>query len=151
MSRIEEGTYRVRGVVGSEQWSPEGQTPCVWIDLDLLDLGEQKTTFLYLTDGALKWTKERLRALGWRDEDGEDLSRIGDNEALARVFYEEFEGKERMKVEIVTGGGAIKMSEQASPAYKRKLGAVLRGGAVARPASPRTAAPPPASDDNIPF
>lgn len=53
--------------------------------------------------GSAKYSMERLRALGWEGSDLRDLRTIGKNLVDVRVDYEEYQGEEKLRVEIVTG------------------------------------------------
>ncbi len=101
---IAEGTYRGRAVAGSEQYgtTSNGNDQIV-LNLELIDLGETVSTFLFFSEKAAPHSMKRLRLLGWQGNDLADLSGIDANEVDVRVFYEEYQGEQKMKVEIVSG------------------------------------------------
>lgn len=102
-----EGTFKAYGVEGSEQYGvTRGGTDQVVVDLKL-ETGDVVSTFLYFSDAAAPHSIKRLRALGWRGTDLSNLAGIGSEEVDVRVYWEEYEGKENMKVEIVTGGTVV--------------------------------------------
>jgi len=144
---IPAGTYAVRAIKGSEQYGyAKTGTPQVGIDLEFIGgehEGATATTVLYFSENAKKYAFERLRALGWSGDDVGDLTGIDTNEAQATVTYESFEGKERMKVDIRTGGGGMRFEKTMDAAQRRAFGAQLRGDAAAsRPAgAPASRAP----------
>lgn len=139
---IPAGTYTVRAIKGSEQYGyAKTGTPQVGIDLEFIGgehEGVTSTTLLYFSEAAKKYAFERLRALGWTGDDVTDLTGIDTNEVQAVVKYETFDGKERMKVDILTGGGGMKFEKTMDAAQKRAFGAQLRGDAAAT--RPRSAA-----------
>lgn len=125
--RIAAGTYRGKGIKGSEQY---GQTSNhndqIVLDLDLLDIGEKVSTFLVFTDAAAPYSIDRLRALGWKGNDLSALDGIDENEVNVQVKYEMFEGQEKMKVQILTGGGAVKLKDQLDDKGKKAFAAKYR-------------------------
>jgi hypothetical protein len=125
--RIEAGTYRARAIKGSEQY---GQTSNgndqIVIDLDLLDLGEKISTFLVFTDKAAQWSLDRLRACGWTGDDLSNLDGIDANEVEVEVAYEMYKGEEKMKVQIRTSGGAVKLKDQLDDKGKKAFAAKYR-------------------------
>lgn len=101
---INAGTYRGRGVEGSEQYgTTRGGNDQVVVDLQL-ETGEVVSTFLYFSEAAAPHSIKRLRALGWDGDNLADLKGIGSRDVDVRVSYEEYEGKQQMRVEVVTGG-----------------------------------------------
>ncbi len=140
-NRIAAGTYRGRAIKGSEQY---GQTSNgndqIVIDLDLFELGEKVSTFLVFTDKAAQYSLDRLRACGWTGDDLSNLSGIDANEVDVSVKYEMWEGQERMKVQILTGGGAVKLKDQLDDKGKKAFAAKYRDLAktVAAPKAPES-------------
>jgi hypothetical protein len=133
---IPAGRYKGRGVVGSEQYSDEeGKTPTLAVDLHLASINKTVTTFLYFSDKAMPYSKERLEALGVTsmeevaDPTVETGSRlkchgIDKNEVDVEVTYEFYEGKERMRVQILTGGGRVVLkpaTKQANRGFMARL------------------------------
>lgn len=130
MSTIPAGTYAVRGVKGSEQYGEsKSNTPQIGINLEIIGgehEGTQITTILYFTEASAPYAIARLRSLGWQGDNLENLDGINENEALARVSYETYEGKERMKVDIMTGGGTFTFNKPLNPQQKRAFAAQFK-------------------------
>ncbi len=122
--RIQAGSYRGKAIAGSEQY---GQTSNgndqVVLDLELIDIGEKVSTFLVFSDKSAPYSVERLRALGWRGNDLSDLSGIDENEVDVGVAYEDYQGEQKMKVQILTGGGVVlknKLDDKGKRAFAAK-------------------------------
>jgi hypothetical protein len=122
--RIQAGSYRGKAIAGSEQY---GQTSNgndqVVLDLELIDIGEKVSTFLVFSDKSASYSIERLRALGWRGNDLSDLSGIDENEVDVGVAYEDYQGEQKMKVQILTGGGVVlknKLDDKGKRAFAAK-------------------------------
>jgi hypothetical protein len=149
---IEKGFYKGRAIKGAEQYgtSSKGNDQIV-IDLDLGEHG-QVSTVLNFSDAAAPYAVQRLRALGWKGDDITNLQGIEINEVDVRVFYETYEGKERMKAEISTGGGRIKletpMDPRAKSAFGARMKAFLRGTGQS---APRSAPTNQQDNSDIPF
>lgn len=132
--RIEQGTYRGKAIAGSEQYgeTSNGNDQIV-IDLDLLDIGEKVSTFLVFSDKSAPYSLERLRALGWKGNDLANLDGIGTNEVDVEVKYETYKGEEKMKVQILTGGGVVlknKLDDKGKKAFAAKYAALAKGTAA---------------------
>ncbi len=89
------------------------------ISVDLkLENGMVVTAFLSFSEAAKPYSEERLRALGW----GGAGSALDDTTLTQRVkvdiSYRLWEGKEQMDVNIVTGGGRVKMKSEMDAAQK---------------------------------
>lgn len=159
MSRIEAGMYKGRAVAGSEQYgSTSNGNDQIVIDLDLGEEGKV-STFLVFSDKAAPYSMQRLRACGWQGTDLSDLKGIDANEVDVEVKYEEYNGEEKMKVQIYTGNGVV-LKDQFDAKGKKAFAAKYAKLAQTTPsvatnaAPPRNASPPPASnvqDDDIPF
>ncbi len=130
--KIPAGTYRAKGIAGSEQYglTSNGNDQIV-LDLELFDIGETVSTFLVFTDAAAQYSIDRLRALGWSGSDLSNLSGFDQNEVEVRVKYEVYKGEEKMKVEILTGGSRVKLQEQmddrARKAFAAKFASHTKG------------------------
>jgi hypothetical protein len=160
-------------VAGSEQYATSSTgTDQIAIDVYIPELERTLTTFLHFSAAAAPYAIERLRALGWKGDDLLDLAGIDQQDVDVQVKYETYDGKERMKVEIMTGGGRVKlentMSEQQKRAFAARMKAFTKttgassGGARPAAPSPRPAAAAPAQrregaydpgppEDDIPF
>ena len=138
--RIAAGTYRGQAIKGSEQY---GQTKNgndqIVIDLNLLDIGEKVSTFLVFTDKAAEYSLDRLRACGWKGDDLSNLDGIDANEVEVEVKYEQYNGETKMKVQIITGGGAVKLKDQLDDKGKKAFAAKYRD--LAKSVAPKAAAP----------
>lgn len=136
--KIEEGIYDGRGVEGSAQHgTSQNGTEQVAIDLDIPALGRQVTTFLFFSDAAAPYALERLRALGWQGSDDPAFPGISTNEVKIQIKYEEYQGKQQMKVDIVTGGGRVTLKNTMSEQEKR--GFMSRIAKLDKQAGPATA------------
>ena len=126
--RIQTGTYKGRGIAGSEQYgvTSNGNDQVV-VDLNLVDLGESVSTFLNFSEAAAQYSIDRLRALGWEGNDLSNLAGIDRNEVMVSVKYETWEGKERMRVEIVTGGGRVTLKDTMDDKRKKVFAARFKG------------------------
>lgn len=139
-NRIPAGTYRAVAIAGSEQY---GQTSNhndqIVVDLNLLDIGERVSTFLVFSDKAAQFSIDRLRAAGWKGDDLSNLAGLGDCECEVEVKYEQYQGEEKMKVQIRTGG-AVKLKDQLDDKGKKAFAAKYRdlakSVAGAKPAAP---------------
>lgn len=155
--QIAAGYYKGRAVAGSEQYATgKNGTEQVAIDVGIPSLNRTYTTFLYFSDAAAPFAIERLRACGWKGDDIANLSGIDANEIDVQIKYEAYQGQDRMKVEIATGGGRVKlenqMDERAKRAFAARMKAMLKnGGNGAAPANSRQAPSSTSTDDEIPF
>lgn len=120
------------------------------------DLGDNtfRTVFLYTTDAAWPYTREKLERLGWNGNTESPEFSNGENVELA-CKHEDYQGETREKWDLAPGMKA------AAPADKRKrLEALWRakGGktaAVTKPGAPKPApsaakTPPAAPPDDAP-
>lgn len=164
--RINPGTHRGRGIAGTEQYgtTSNGNDQIV-LDLDLFDIGEKVSTFLVFSDRSAPYCIERLRALGWKGNDLSNLTGIDANEVSVEVKYETYQGEEKMKVQILTGGGVVlkdKLDDKGKKAFASKYKALasVTSSSAAEKSRHRTEkapmpAPAPANDetsgDDIPF
>lgn len=151
MSKIPAGTYKGRAIKGSEQhgFTSKG-TEQIVIDLEVTvpmagDVEEKKrlSTFMYFSDAAAPYSLERLRALGWQGDDVMDLVGIDANEVDVSVRYEDYQGEDKMKVEILTGGGRVVVKEPMNDSQKRVFAARMK--TLAKSGTPATAPAQPAA------
>lgn len=173
---IPAGFYKGRAIGGSEQYAVSSQgTEQIAIDVDVPSLNRQLTVILHFSDAAAPYTIEKLRACGWQGDDLSNLAGIESNEIDVAIKYDTWEGKTRMKVDISTGGGRIKlentMGEQQKRAFAARMKSVIKGEAALSgraptaprgPSSPRAPSStqrregawdpgPPDTSDDIPF
>ena len=142
--KIPAGTYKGRGVAGSAQMGMTSTgTDQVAIDLEIPALGRVLTTFLFFSDGAKPYSIDRLLALGWDGSDDPSFVGIDANEVDVVVKYEDYKGEQKMKVEILTGGGKVTLKDTMTDSQKRsfmsslKTAAKQAGGAPAAAAAPK--------------
>jgi len=138
--RIQPGIYKGRGIAGSEQYghTSKGNPQ---IAIDLATNAGRLTTFLYFSDEAAPFSIERLRALGWEGDDLSSLVGIDRHEVDVSVKYDVYQGKQQMKVEILSGGRFV-MQQQMDDQAKRQFGASFKALASSmRVGAPRPAAP----------
>jgi len=141
-NRIEEGVYKGRGIEGSaQQGVTSNGTEQVALDIEIPALGRAVTTFLYFSDNAAPYSLERLRALGWEGGDDPSFPGISKNEVDVSIKYENYQGEDKLKVEIVTGGGRVvlktPMSDQQRRGFMARLAKLEKQSGVpagARPA-----------------
>jgi hypothetical protein len=137
-----------RGIAGSEQYgnSSTGNEE-IWVKLTVPDLGAEVMTRLSFSEKAASYSIERLRALGWEGDDLTDLRGIDRNDVTICLKYEVYQGKEQMRVDIVTGG-RFEVQAPMDDHAKRRFGAKFRD--LARQTRP-AAASAAAGDTNFPF
>jgi hypothetical protein len=145
--RIQAGTYRGHAIEGTEQYgtTSNGNDQIV-IDLMLTDISEKVSAFLVFSDKSAPYSMERLRALGWQGNDLSNLTGIHRNVVDVEVKYEMYQGKENMKVEIRTGGVALK--DKLDDKGKRAFAA--RYAHLAKATATVASAPAPATRNNAP-
>lgn len=132
---IEAGQYKGRAIAGSEQYgkTTNGNDQIV-LELDLGG-GTSVSTFLYFTDAAAQYAIKRLRACGWTGDDLSNLVGIDANEVDVSVKYEEYNGEQKMKVDIITGG-TVTLDKPLDDKEKRAFAARFKGlAAASRPAA----------------
>ena len=136
---IEAGTYRAVAVKGSEQY---GQTTNgndqIVITMDLPDIGEQVSVFLVFSDKAAPHSMKRLRLAGWQGDDLANLDGLGSRECEVVVKYEDWQGQQKMKVEILAGG-TVTLANVLDDKGKKAFGAKFKKLAAAT--APVSAAP----------
>lgn len=147
---IQAGFYKGRAIAGSEQYgtTAKGDEQIV-LDLECPQLGRSFSTFLHFSELAMPYAIERLRACGWQGNDISKLVGIDSNEITFEIKYETYQGKTRMKVDIATGGGRIKlenqMDERAKRAFAARMQSFLKGagnGGAPAPLQQRRESPP---------
>jgi hypothetical protein len=170
MSDVQAGFYKGRGIAGSEQYGVAGTgTDQIAVDVDVPSVGRALTVFLYFSDGAAPYAIEKLRAMGWQGNDLANLVGIDANEVDVSVKYKEYQGKQRIEVDVVAGGGGrVKLETTMSHAQKAAFAARMKpfvvgannlGASTQRPAPARAPAqrregaydPGPPPDDDLPF
>ena len=159
-----EGTYRAK-VIEKELTEAKTGTPQVAITYEVVDgehAGETIRDYAALSEAALKYTVEKMRACGWQGVDVSNLETLGSKECQIVVKSEVYNGESRLRVRFVndltrTGSAIIGTMDDAK---KRAMAAKLRGliagldPSQAKVAQPQRSKPPVAdsgSDDEIPF
>lgn len=134
------GRYKAKGIEGSQQYGLAGdkETPQIAVDLMFPD-GSSITTFLFFSAGAAPYSFQRLTALGWKGKGAQDLANltgIGTNEVDVEVREEEYDGKVRLKAEILTGPGRVVIEKTVDPAsFAARVGALVGNASAASPAA----------------
>lgn len=137
-NRIAAGNYRAQAIAGSEQYgTTSNSNDQIVIDLDLLDIGEKVSTFLVFSDKSASYSIDRLRAAGWTGDDLSKLDGLGATECEVEVKYEDYQGEQKMKVQIRTGG-AVKLKDQLDDKGRKAFAAKYRD--LAKSVSAKTAA-----------
>jgi hypothetical protein len=168
--RIQPGFYRGRAVADGVQYGfTKSGAEQIVIEIEIPAIRRSFSTFLFFSDAAAPFAIERLRACGWTGDDLGNLSGIDRNEIDVQLKYETFEGKERLKCEIATGGGRVKldnvMDDKQKRAFAARMKGLLKGDAPkpqvrpaadpkrsdARPLGPRDNDAAEPDDDQIPF
>lgn len=116
---IEAKRYKAHAVPGSMQFGQSSKgNDQIAIDL-LLSSGQTVTAFLSFSEAARPYSEDRLVALGWAGVgnalDEAELTR----EVEVDISYRDYQGKQQMAVDIVTGGGRVKMKTTLDDAQKK--------------------------------
>lgn len=111
---VKEGRYKAKAATPDATGAPHEfgksrhQVPELLVHLYLPDLQRTYVSPLYFSADAAPYSEERLRALGCTDI--ATLRGIDTNEVDVEVKYEAFEGKWRIRVQILSGGGVFHTS-----------------------------------------
>lgn len=164
---IADGVYRARAIQAALGQASTGSTQ-VAVEFDILTEGmegQHITWFGYFTDATFERTVEALRTCGWQGDDLSDLAGVDANEVDIVVEQEEYNGKVSAKVKWINkpGGMALKapmstdQAKQFASEMKGRILSLRKGGGAKpaakhapRPATGRTAEPPPHSDTDRP-
>jgi len=109
-----EGRYKAKAVTPDATGAPhefgksKQGTPELLVHLFLPDLQRTYVSPLYFSADAAPYSEERLRALGCADIT--TLAGIDANEVDVELKYEFYDGKWRMKCQILSGGGVFHTS-----------------------------------------
>ena len=98
----------------------------------------------YINDKTLDFVIERLRACGWKGDDISNLAGIDAQEVDIEITVEQYQGKDRNKYNIMTGGGRFSVQKPIDPKMFNAKFAALRGSAGG--SSGQGGAPPPPFD-----
>lgn len=122
-----EGNYKARAVAPDAAGAPhefgrsKSGVPELLVHMFLPDLGKTYVSPLYFSTGAATYSEERLRSLGCRDI--VTLAGIDSNEVIVSLSYESFEGKWRLRVQILSGSGVFHSSD---PITGKEFDALLK-------------------------
>jgi hypothetical protein len=134
MADIKVGRTKVRAIKGSQQFGLAGDkdTPQLVLDVTSKDWGgASMSTFLFFSSAAAPFSFQRLWALGWKGKGWQDLASghldgIDTNEVDFEVREEEYDGRIRLKGEILTGPGRVTIEKTiSSDAFAARVGALL--------------------------
>lgn len=157
-----EGSYKAK-VVGKDYCKSKGGAEQLAVRFEVVDgveAGHQIMEFLSFSDAALKYTVEKMRAMGWAGLDLADLSTLGTNEVEIVVRPEEWDGQVKMRVKFINSLGGVALKTALNEGERKSFAARMRGmiagldpaGAKATPAKPKSREePPPPDDSEIPF
>ena len=152
--KIPVGVHRGRVLPNSADYGASSTgTEYVILAVKLLDFGRVVSVYLYLSDKAMPYTIEALRACGWTGDDIFKLDNLDANEVGVSVKYETFDGKERLKTGILGKQRAraenpLGTSDKDALRARVKAALKLQGTPAARPVTGKSD-----SDDGsgIPF
>ncbi len=151
---IKEGFYRGRAVTLQYGTNKNTGNEQIAVELEITSEGPERykrcTAFLYFTDDAATYAIEKLRALGWQGDDlaaltqpGTELPSFMPVECDIGIKYEEYQGKERMKVNIFTGPGKRvelenKLDDKGKRAFAAKFNSLAKATAGGKSAVTNT-------------
>lgn len=121
-----EGTYRSIALPDTIQFGQaKNGSDQVACDVSLEDVGEVVTVILSFSGGAKPYSQDKLKAMGFRNDGGQlGFER---REFQTRIYWEEWEGEERMRVDVLTSKVALKpMDEPQKRAFMSELLGALR-------------------------
>lgn len=114
------------------------------------------TAYMSLSEAALKYSLEKLAAIGWHGTNIEELDRNNSNavdltghKALISTAFEEYNGKNRLKVTFINDPDRPPVNKALEPAKLSEASARLRGKIAAFRA--KNPAPQPKKEEEIPF
>jgi hypothetical protein len=151
-----EGRYKAKAATPDAEGAPhefgksKNGTPELLVHLYLPDLQRTYVSPMYFSAAAAPGSEERLRALGCTDIT--TLAGIDSNEVEVELKYEAYDGKWRIRVQIMSGGGVFHTSNPMEGKGKEFLANIvantgrppnLGGGAAQPPAAPSGAPKPP--------
>lgn len=131
-----EGRYKAKAATPDPTGAPHefGKStngkPELLVHLFLPDLQRTYVSPLYFSPDAAPYSEERLRALGCTDLS--TLAGIDANEVDVEVKYEWYDGKWRIRVQILSGGGVFHTSNPM-PGGGKEFAAVVQA-TLGRPA-----------------
>ena len=147
---MKNGRFKAKAIKGTQQFGLAGvhETPQIAIDVDMAENGSG-TSFLFFSQAAAPYSFERLKLAGWTGEGPQDLdpaskawTLFGSTEFDVDVAQEEFQGKTRQKIEILTGASRVKLDKPVSHTEFLARLRMLGAGAVASTSKPTGPAAP---------
>ena len=156
MASINPGIHKAK-CVGFEVNDKNGKLELI-VYLDVLDEGGvsagELTTFLYFSEGALKYSIEKLHAMGWKGTTPAELASLSveqiSDQVSIKVEDTEYQGKPQRRVTILTKGGRITASNPVDLKTFAARVAALAGSSFGA-ASLGGSKPVVDSKDDIPF
>ena len=170
MATITEGTHQVVVVDTALGESGAKKTPHVAIQFEG-EMGDRISAYLFLSDAAWPYTKEKLSTLGWDadvrghrfEELNESPSPLAGQKAEIVVVVENYDGKVRHKVQYINtpGSGVERMEPAAARTFADTLRKRLLSGGKAKAQEQErfgaemealeASVPPPHDDSDVPF
>lgn len=98
----------------------------------------------FASEESQKITMRQMRDMGWSTDNVTNPEGIDANEVEITIDYEEFQGKERMKIKRIApvGGFKVEMKKPMDDAQKKAFAARMRGAALqTKKAGPAAARP----------
>jgi hypothetical protein len=166
MADLLQGRFRAKAKTWDLGFSEGTGTDQVAVEFEIVD-GEEKgrriTWYGYFTEKTEERTVEALRIMGWTGGDIAQLNGLDANEVELVIEIDEYDGKERSKVQWVNRVGGLALKNRLDPARRAQLADRLRGRIAAvdqklaaaksggtAPAGQYSGGQSPANDD-IPF
>jgi hypothetical protein len=156
---LQEGTYKARAIPESMKFGYAGSgTEQVGMNFEITEegfAGARVGWYGSFAGEAEEITLRQLRDAGWQGRSLTDTTGLGAVECEVRVYYEEWQGKTRMKVSVQPMGGlGVRMDKPLDDKALRMLDARLKakiaasaraapGGAAPAPFTPPPAKPAP--------
>jgi hypothetical protein len=160
MKISKDGCYRAKVVSKDFNEAKTGTIQLV-IGFEVTQEGDQKgntiTGFFPCTENSMSYTVEKMRALGWKGVDLDDLSTLGTEEADIVVKSESYNGESRLKVAFVNKPGAVivpPLDSDRRKAFAARMRSIVVGtdpSQAAAKAAPPEAKTPTVSDEDLPF
>jgi hypothetical protein len=148
------GRHKARAEALDCGLSGDDNTETVSVDLRIVEghaKGQMVTAYLYFSEKAGAWSADRLRAIGFQGRSLSELTMPGTNkpafaaaECDIDITEEQYDGKSRLKVNILTGKGGFKqkMDDRQRRSFAARFDHLLQGG----DASPASTGQRPARD-----
>jgi hypothetical protein len=154
---MRDGTFRAR--LTSKDYS-EAKTGTVQLVLgfEVVQEGDQKGNtivgFFPCTENSMAYTVEKMRALGWKGVDLDDISTLGSEDADIVVKAETYGGETRFKVAFVNRPGATlaaPLDDDKRKAFAQKMRSMIVGMDPSQATTKKEEKPPAVSGKEHPF